>query len=93
MGSDSIGLMVVAIVCGLMLCVLYPLKWILDSKKRRTELQGQDISRCPKCNSLCRTVYKVIGTECTNERAGFYCKACDTIWNEKGEFIGTSNRT
>ena len=90
MGYETIAVVAISCICGLLfLCV----RILEDSKKRKTELQGQDISRCPKCNSLCRTVYKVIGTECTNERAGFYCKACDTIWNEKGEFIGTSNRT
>ena len=93
MGNDFGGLMIVAIACGAILCVLYPIKWIINFRKRKAGLPQQDMCRCPKCNSPCQTVYKKIGAELTQERGGFYCKSCNTIWNEKGEFVETVNKT
>ena len=43
MANDYTGLMIVAIVCGLIICVLYPIKWIMDSKQPRVLKQDEKV--------------------------------------------------
>ena len=86
MANDFKGLMIVAAIFAISLCVLYPIKWIMNLRKRQDK--QQDTFRCPRCDLKCVTAYKTLDDKKqSNVRAGFYCKKCNIIVDDKGNEI------
>ena len=82
MANDFKGLMIVAAISAISLCVLYSIKWITDLRKR------QNTFRCPRCDLKCVTAYKTLDDKKqSNVRVGFYCKKCNIIVDDKGNEI------
>lgn len=87
-GASPIYLFIAVILFIVFLLAYITIYIYLKSTRDRSSLPIKSRFRCPKCNLGCKVVRQDANNLLHREKQiGFYCKNCNTIWNEKREVI------